>query len=151
MTRQTFDRWQDKLIGYILVPHELLHVWAYRIIGKPCQYRWGNHYVRPLAKRTKRQRLFVLLFPFVFCWGVGLFFFFLWTLATLIFIRMPLDAHFQANGLTWHYLLPLGSLLFIMYGSVAGGDLMIAYNVLRGKDKSHEESYDPPYQADDKQ
>lgn len=143
--KTTFWDALHKLGGYYLVPHELLHVLAYRLINKPCEYQWGHHYVRPLAKRTKWQRIFVLLFPFVSCWAIGFFFHFLWLLAALFFIRMPLDEHFQTDGLTWHYFLPLIGTLFILYSSAAHGDLVITYNVLRGKDKSHEKSYEPQH------
>lgn len=132
-----------KLGGYYLIPHELLHVAAYRIIGKPCKYNWGDYAVQPLASRTKYERLFVLLLPFTACWLFGLVFHFLWLVAALLFIKMPFDVYFQIYGLTWHFILPVIGTLFIIYSSTAHSDLIIAYNVLVGKDKSHEQSYDP--------
>lgn len=141
--RQKFIR---KLEGYYLIPHELLHVVAYRLIGKPCEYQWGNAYVRPLAKRSKGQRLFVLLLPFAICLGVGCFFQLLWGAAAVFLIRMPLDKYVAGNGLTWHFVLPVLGALFLMYSSTALGDLIVSYRVLRGKDKSHEYSdQQPPY------
>jgi hypothetical protein len=52
-----------RLDGYLLMPHELMHVIAYRMIGKRCAYQWGDHSVRSLEDRTLNQRLFCLLFP----------------------------------------------------------------------------------------
>jgi hypothetical protein len=52
-----------KLDGYLVIPHELLHVLAYRIIGKRCVYRLGEHGVNSLEERTRNERLFCLLFP----------------------------------------------------------------------------------------
>jgi len=63
-----------KLGGYYLIPHELLHVLAYRLIDKPCQYRWGDHQVVSSAPKTRSERLFVLLLPITICWVLGLSF-----------------------------------------------------------------------------
>jgi hypothetical protein len=52
-----------KIGGYYLIPHELLHVLAYRLIGKPYDYQWGNYQVSSPAKMTRGERLFVLLLP----------------------------------------------------------------------------------------
>jgi hypothetical protein len=138
-TREVKDFWY-KLGGYYLIPHELLHVLAYRLIGKPCHYDWGDYYVRPLAKRTRRERLFVLLFPFIVCWLLGFFFHFLWGASALLVIRMPLERYFFESGPTWHFALPIIATGFIIYSGTAHADLIIAYRVLVGKDKSHEES-----------
>jgi hypothetical protein len=131
------------LRGYYLIPHELLHVLAYWLIGKPCEYRWGQPYVRPLAKRTKEQRLFVLLLPFVTCWVGGLFCYGLGMVGVLLSVRMPLAEYISSQGLTWPLLMPLIGTLFIIYSGTAHNDLIVSYNVLRGRDKAHEEDQDP--------
>lgn len=140
-----------KLGGYYLIPHELLHVLAYRLIGKPCEYEWGEYFVRPLASRTKGQRLFVLLLPFVTCWVLAFFFHFLWILSALLVIQMPLDKYFLVEGPTWHFAFPIIGTLCIIYSGTAHGDLISTYYVLVGKDKSHEDGYKPHQQTKNKQ
>lgn len=56
---------RSKLEGYLAIPHELLHVAGYRLVGKQCLYRWGESYVTPIGPMTRRERLVGLLFPFV--------------------------------------------------------------------------------------
>ena len=51
--------------GYILIPHELLHLLGFWLAGTRCEYRWGQPYVRPLEPMSRRQRLVGRLFPFV--------------------------------------------------------------------------------------
>jgi hypothetical protein len=100
--RSTFRNFLHKLGGYYLIPHELLHVLAYRIIGKPCRYEWGDYRVRSLKPKTRPEKLFVLLFPFVACWVLGLFFGALWVLSAF-FINIPPERYF-IDGPTWHLL-----------------------------------------------
>ncbi len=148
--KPVLNRFLHKLGGYYLIPHELLHVLAYRLIGKPCEYKWGNYYVRPLAKRTRGQRLFVLLFPFGVCWVIGLVFHFLWVMSAVFFITIPFE-RYLVDGPTWHFTLPIIATLFIIYSGAGLGDLVISYNVLLGKDKSHEDSHQPRRQTKDEQ
>lgn len=123
-----------KLGGYYLIPHELLHVLAYRLIGKPCEYEWGQYFVRPLASRTKGQRLFVLLFPFVTCWVLAFFFHLLWILSALFFIEIPFD-RYLIDGPTWHFSFPIIGTLLIIYSGASYGDIIITYRLLFRKDK----------------
>src|SRR5688500_19355505 len=67
--QNTFHKFLSRLGGYYLIPHELLHVLAYRLIGKRCHYEWGAYYVQSLQPKNRKESLFVLLFPFVICWG----------------------------------------------------------------------------------
>lgn len=65
MTRQSnLQNWFVRLSGYVVMPHELLHVVGFRLVGKQCEYRWGNHYVTPIEPMTGRERLVGMLFPF---------------------------------------------------------------------------------------
>jgi hypothetical protein len=54
-----------RLEGYLLIPHELLHVLGYRLVGQPCEYRWGDSFVTPTHSMTRRQDLIGMLFPSV--------------------------------------------------------------------------------------
>lgn len=56
--------WLSRLEGYFLIPHELLHVVGYRLVGKSCRYHWGSHFVTPLDPLNRRERLVGMLFPF---------------------------------------------------------------------------------------
>jgi hypothetical protein len=53
-----------KLFSLISIPHELLHVLAFRLIDKPYHYQLGDLAVKPIDPLTKRERLFVTLLPF---------------------------------------------------------------------------------------
>jgi hypothetical protein len=50
--------------GNILIPHELLHVAGYWLVGQPCEYHWGRPYVTPLGVMPRWKRLVGMLFPF---------------------------------------------------------------------------------------
>ena len=100
---------RHKLIGYYAIPHELLQVLAYRLIGKPYHYEWGSQYVRALAleAETRREKLFVLLFPLIVSWGLGFLCHLLWII----------------------------SAFFIFYGGTAHLDLILAYRILFGQEQ----------------
>jgi hypothetical protein len=132
--QRTFKIFFHKLGGYYLIPHELLHVLAYRLIGKPCEYKWGDYRVRSLARKTRPEKLFVLLFPFVACWGLGFFFGFLWVLSAF-FIEMPPERYF-IDGPTWHFVFPVLAFMFILYSGNGYGDVINAYRLLLTKDKA---------------
>jgi hypothetical protein len=130
-----------RLGGYYLIPHELLHVVAYKIIGKPYRYKWGDYYVRPLTNETPREALFVLLLPAAVCWILGLFFFSLWLLSAF-FINVPPERYF-IDGPTWHFIFPNIGSLFILYSGNSYGDIINAYRLLVGKDKAQDNSPEP--------
>src|SRR5436190_2967556 len=92
-----------RLEGYLLIPHELLHVSAYRLLGKPCDYQWGAMKVTPLASLSRREQLFVTLLPLVTMWGVGLGLYLLW-LVTFPYVTVPASAYL-VQGPRWHILL----------------------------------------------
>jgi len=131
-----------KLGGYYLIPHELLHVLAYRIIGKPCHYGWGNHYVKPLEKMTLPQRLFTSLFPFLSCFGVGLCFILAWMTLSFFANLQPDHPH----DLTWHMVLVLFGSGLAFYSTTAEGDIMNSYYLLFAKDKPQD--YRPKQHGD---
>jgi hypothetical protein len=126
--QNTFHKFLSRLGGYYLIPHELLHVLAYRLIGKRCHYEWGNYYVQSLQPKNRRESLFVLLFPFAICWGLGLFFGFLW-LSSAFFIDIPPEQYF-IEGPTWHLGFLIIGALFILYSGTARKDLLDAYGWL---------------------
>jgi hypothetical protein len=129
--------WLYQLEGYYLIPHELLHILAYRLIGKPCHYWWGDHRVDSLVPKTFWERLFVLLLPFGVCWGAALFFSLLWLLSTF-FINIPPERYFR-DGPTWHFIFPILASLFVLYSGTAYRDLSRTWQILAGKDKTQKQ------------
>ena len=148
MKKQHLD-FLNKLGGYYLIPHELLHVLAFRIIGKPCEYQWGNDYVRPLARETKRERIFVSLFPFAVIMGLGLFFGLLWV-SSAFFIKIRPERYF-IDGPTWHVIFLILCAWFIFYSGTAHGDLWHSYHLLFGHEETQDDSPKPQHRANDKQ
>jgi len=147
--QHSFDQSLYKLGGYFLIPHELLHVLAYRIIGKPYYYQWGDYRVRSLAKKTQAEAIFVLLLPFVTCWIIGFFFGVLWLLSAF-FITIPPERYF-IDGPTWHLIFPIIGILLIFYSGTAHRDLIAAYYILSGKNQSNYNSPKPHPQTEDEQ
>lgn len=80
----TFWHTLRQIEGYLLIPHELLHVLGYRLAGKRCRYRWGSPYVTPIGPLTQREELVGLLFPFLTCLALFILFMSLSTLAAVL-------------------------------------------------------------------
>lgn len=119
-----------RLEGYLLIPHELLHVAGYRLVGKQCAYRWGDHQVRPVGPLTRRERLVGLLFPFTIC-----------MLAWLLLLPWPIVALIYGSMLWFVIFFGLSGLVFL-YAFASVGDLRQAYLLLYKKDASHKTPFD---------
>lgn len=128
-----------RLEGYYLIPHELLHVLAYRLIGKPCRYTWGDHRVESDAPKTKGERLFVLLLPFVTCWILGTLFHLLWILLALSTL-LPPEQYFREAPL-WHYLLPITATGFIIYSGTGYRDIRRVWKILFEEQSQQKRDY----------
>lgn len=120
----------QKIEGYLLIPHELLHVAAYRIIGKQYIYRFGDLSVRPLEERTVKERLFCLLFPL----GVNL-------LGVLILLVAWFATFFEygyqqtiwvylETAPPWHHALHVGWISLLVYACTCALDVQIATRLL---------------------
>jgi hypothetical protein len=122
-----------KLDGCLVIPHELLHVAAYRLIGKRCSYQLGDHGVNSLEERTLRERLFCLLFPFLVNSLVVFLLVSVW-FVTYIMARYPLNPleYFQAAPL-WHRLLFLGWFGAMNYAGTCLWDVIFAGRLLMEK------------------
>jgi len=116
-----------RLEGYLLIPHELLHVLGYRLVGKRCTYRWGDRRVTPVGPLTRSEQLVGLLFPFAVCMVV-------W----LLLLPLPVLA-FLAGGLTWAIISTTLSGMVLLYASASVGDLRQAYLLLYHQE-AHEQT-----------
>ena len=126
----------SKLEGYLLIPHELLHVVGYRLVGKQCRYRLGEPSVMPLGSLTRRERLVGILFPFaVFVTLFGLFAL-LSGLSPLIVKNQP------EKALGWGLALGAMSLIAGGYACTAIGDLRQAYLLIYNKPKGSKTPFD---------
>ena len=110
-----------RIEGYLLIPHELLHVLGYRLVGKRCVYRWGEHQVKPVGPLSRDERLVGLLFPFTAC------------IAAWLIVLLLLSMAFFYGGLTWVMILSVLSGIVLIYAFAAVGDLRQAYLLLYNK------------------
>jgi hypothetical protein len=134
------------LEGYVLIPHELLHVWAYRLVGQPCWYRWGDTQVTPMRRLSRRERLFVLLWPFGLTLGVGLGLLLLWLglqVNWLVTLRGAVnsDREYWVAIPQWHWLISIASFLLTAYAGVGWFDVVGASRLLFGKPPASEEHH----------
>lgn len=122
-----------KIDGYLVIPHELLHVLAYRLIGKRCRYRVGEHFVEALDPRTWRERLFVLLFPLLITGGIALVFLLLW-ISIYLWARYPANPilYFQRAPF-WHQSLWFVAVLLLLYSCSSVYDIVMAVRLLGQK------------------
>lgn len=117
--------WLSHLQGYLLIPHELLHVLGYRLVGQRCEYRWGNTQVIPRETVTRPERLVGMLFPFaifsILAIGCGVF-------STLAY------RHFlQGGSLVWFVCWTAGALIAGAYTGTTVIDLRQAYLLIFDK------------------
>lgn len=119
----------DRLEGILLIPHELLHVAAYRLIGKGCQYRLGAPFVQRAASITRAERLFVLLFPTAIAGGAAVVFFLLW--AFTAFALAARDPLYPFHAPAWHIGLGVSFAITAVYAASGAGDIIAAARLLR--------------------
>src|SRR5262245_59900989 len=125
MKQTTSLAWSTRLGGYLLIPHELLHLVGFRLVGKRCAYRWEQSYVTPLEPMARWQLLVGRLFPFA--------------IFTLLFVGCTVLAGLayqearQSHAFFW-FLFWLGSMhIFALYAGTTLVDLRSAYLVLVNK------------------
>jgi len=147
-------KWLEKLGDYYLIPHELLHVWGYRLLNKPYYYQWGSRQVVPLAERTRNERLFISLLPFMVSWFLGGISYLLWFIVMVylaVELKMPPEKFFF-EAPPWHFILMLIGSIFIIYSGTAHGDLINTYYLLlspQEKNKTNEGCCDPQNEANE--
>ncbi len=131
-----------KIDGYLLIPHELMHVAAYRMIGKRCAYSVGDHTVTALEPRSFKERLFCLLFPLAINLVAALVLLLGWCI-TYIWLRYPLyPIDYLQIAPMWHQVL-LGSwLILLLYASSCTLDMLRVIQLIMEK-LSQQPPYDP--------
>lgn len=120
-----------KLEGWLLVPHELLHVLAYRLLRRSVTYRLGDPFVTPTEPETLtvRQRVFASLFPLAVTCCAAFALLGLWMISYLWFVPIPPRLYFESGPL-WHKALLLAYALLFTYGGTVERDIWISYNLL---------------------
>jgi hypothetical protein len=122
-----------KIDGYLAIPHELLHLLAYRLVGKRCRYRLGEHFVHSLEPRSFRERLFVLLFPLLVIGGAGLVFLSFWTV-TYLLNAYPINPRtYFLIAPVWHKSLWLVAVVLLLYAGSCVGDVQLVIRLLLQK------------------
>jgi hypothetical protein len=117
--------WVSRVEGYILIPHELLHLLGYRLVGRQCEYRWGARSVRPVGPLTRREQLIGLLFPFLV---FALLFVIFALLSGLTYGQVM-----QAGSTFWFLFWTLLALIIGVYAGSAITDLRKAYLLIFNK------------------
>jgi len=119
-----------KIEGYLLIPHELLHVLGYRLVGKRCVYRWGDHRVKALGSLSRDEQLFGLLFPLVVC-----------VVLAIILLPLPAVGWFLGRE-TWLIVFTIFPAIPLAYASASIGDLRRAYLLITGKKSQDKTPFD---------
>jgi hypothetical protein len=114
-----------QFVRYLALPHELLHLVGYRLVGKQCVYRWGDAHVTPLGPMTRWARLVGLLFPFAVSSGL--------CLLTGVLSGWAYRYQLQDGSILWFILLVALTLVFGSYAGTAIADLRKAYLLLLDK------------------
>ncbi len=125
MSQTKLKNQRPRLTGYLLIPHELLHLSGYRLVGKRCRYRWGEAYVTPLDTMARWQNLVGTLFPF--------------TIFALVFLTSGILSSLAYGNALQHgeygWFIVWTGLAFTagLYAGTAIGDLRSAYLMIADK------------------
>src|SRR5689334_19620135 len=118
-----------KINGFLVIPHELLHIAAYRMIGKRCSYQWGDSFVTALEPCTRGQQLFCLLFPLIVSLPVACLPLVVW-ITTFAWFHASTQTYICTAPL-WHQWLFVGwFLLFTYVLSACFFDMVLAFRLL---------------------
>jgi hypothetical protein len=132
-----------KIDGYLAIPHELLHLLAYRLIGKRCRYHLGDHFVHALETRSLKERLFVLVFPLLVIGTTGLSLMVLWAVTYVMNQYPPHPLVYFDAAPIWHKSLWVISVILLLYAGSCVGDIQLVIRLLLQQLRHHppDESY----------
>lgn len=119
--------------GYLAISHELLYVLAYKLIGRRCSYRLGDHFVHSRAEKSLPEQLLVLLFPLFVVGGIRVTLLVAWGTTYLLnrFPSLPPD-YLPAVPL-WHKALLVSATALLVYSGASISDLQITARLLLDK------------------
>lgn len=138
--------WLKRLEGWLLVPHEMLHVFAYRLIGKRCHYRVSNLHVARAEPLMRRERIFVLLLPTAVSGTVCIVLAVAWAVSAYLLAKT--DSLYPQRMPLWHAGLLTAFAVSFVYAGAGWMDILTAAALLRGHQKT---PYEPPDKADEHQ
>jgi hypothetical protein len=127
--------WLDRLSGYFLVPHELLHVLALRCMGRKWSYRLGNIYVRVMEPVMGSwplpfwEQLCFLWTPVVVIGGSAALLFVVWSVTFFIYAASPPETYLLVAP-WWHKLLTLALVLTGAYTVTTEWDVAAGLRVI---------------------
>ncbi|MDX1521223.1 MAG: DUF3267 domain-containing protein [Anaerolineae bacterium] len=108
-----------------MIPHELLHVIGYRLVGQPCRYEWGQPFVTANTTMKRWQNLVGLLFPFAI--------FLINLVVVSIFLGLAGEQVKREGTVFWFFVwLSIFYVAAIYLGSTIG-DLRKAYLLIKNK------------------
>ena len=103
-----------KLSTYIGLPHALLHMLAYRLIGKPCVLEIDQRRVRALADRTPREIAFVRMFPSLVTGSLALTLLVIWAVTISQSGSASLSTYYRTADL-WHQVIWWAGIVMLAY------------------------------------
>lgn len=112
-----------KLSAYVGLPHALLHMLAYRLIGKPYVLEIDQRQVRALAPRTPKEIAFVRMFPALVTGSLALVVLGIWAWTIPQSGAASLATYYQTAHL-WHQMLWWVGIVILSY---AGTGLLNLY------------------------
>lgn len=117
--------------GFLLIPHELLHIAACRLLGKEYTYRLGDTTVRLGGSYAGAERIFVLLFPLAIHLFLTALLVVVW-FSSYVAARYPVQPHLYLQSAPWwHSALLVAWTAMMTYTGVCVGDLRSAWRLVK--------------------
>ncbi len=132
-----------KLSAYIGLPHALLHILAYRLIGKDCVLDLNQRRVHSLEERTPKEAAFVKMFPTLAIGGLAVILLIAWAV-TIPFSGYGSLATYYRTADLWHQAIWWIGIAILMYAGMGILHLYWGIRILLGKP-----SHSPPHQPDE--
>lgn len=131
----------NRIEGILLIPHELLHVIAFRLIGKRCQYSWGDVRVSVVEPLTYVEHLFTLALPLAVTSAVTAVSCLALALGTYLWL---LDDPHQSQIPGWYLALGASWTMALFYTSLSWKDVLRIRQLL-----ARRQSEQPPHEPND--
>lgn len=132
-----------KLSAYVGLPHALLHLLAYRLIGKACVLDLDQRRVRALEPRTPKEIAFVRMFPALVTGGLALVVLGIWAFTLPQSGYATLATYYQTAD-RWHQILWWVGIAILAYAGTGITNLYWGLRLLL-----RELRHEPPHAADE--